>query len=214
VLRTGLSRAVVVLVPALALLGACSGNSATTVVPLDSPPTTTHGATTLPGATTIPQAAATTALPTTADGTVGTGYINTDNRTYAQFLQWDDVDGQIQGTLQEDDVSGTPPHEILSATADPMAGQISGKQIALSISGGVEILGQVTSSGFRINIPLKDGSIGSGTFVSSTAGQFNEVVAEMQAAIGRNNRAQAQANPAAASDADAVGSFISGPVVV
>jgi hypothetical protein len=70
---------------------------------------------------------------------------------------------------------------------EPMVGQISGKEITLSISGSNQIFGEVTGNSFTIDIPLKDGGIGSGTFVSSTPGQFNEVVAEIQAAIGSVN---------------------------
>jgi hypothetical protein len=199
-----LTRTVVVLVPAIALLGACAGNRGTTVTPPASPVTTAHGSTsTGSSATTIPQAAATTTPPTTADGTVGTGYINTDNRTYAEFLQWTGSGREYQGTLDEDEVSGSPPNETLSTDNQSVVAQISGKQLTLTISGDNPLFGQVTGNGFTVNIPQQDGSIGSGTFVSSTPGQFNEVVAELQAAIGGNNRAQAQANAAAAAQAAA-----------
>lgn len=123
---------------------------------------------------------------------VGSGYLETDPSD-AAFIQWNDTNGKLDGTLQLVSVSGQPPNASTSSTSLVVKGSITGSTISLSFDGSALQFGTLSGGSFTINIPQSDGTLAGLTFAASSATSFNQAVAKLQSDVDQANQTAANA---------------------
>ena len=150
-----------------------TGAGPTSPTPFGSGPTATSGGV----------AASTPGQP------VGTGYLNTDTATYANFIQWTKTGGTVSGTMQEDSLAGTAPSEQLVTSTDAVTGEIVGSHVSLSFKGANQLFGTLSGGDLHLNIPQQNGTLALATFTPASPAAFNKVAREMQTQVSKDNQA-------------------------
>lgn len=146
---------------------------------------------------------------------VGSGYLATGDGWVA-FLQWNDQEGAVSGTLETVTTTNSPPNEKTQADTSNVAGSIKGSSISLSFDGSPDQFGTVYGGSFTINVPQADGSLAAITFHAATAQDYNNALSALNAGVDAANGQAAQAQALAAreqqiaKDASTVSSDISG----
>jgi hypothetical protein len=114
------------------------------------------------------------------------------------FIQWQESSsGSLQGTIIEDEVTGTAPSETISANSAPFTGTVSGSSVNLHFSGflGIQanIVATLSGSTLTLQVPQNDGTIQQDTFATASVGAFNKAVSAFRGRIQHANILAAQA---------------------
>ncbi len=161
---------------------------------------TSCGATTRPATVTNPFSAGNTP---TANPNAPPGNFLYTSSTEAMFLAWVNDNGALSGQTQ-DAQYGTDSYgnEIVNSTHGSFTGTLSNDQVSLNFGGflGVStITGTYSNNTLTLQIPTKDGGVGTFVFVPATSDEFNTAVSAMQTTANTTNaNAAASAATAAA----------------
>lgn len=129
---------------------------------------------------------------TTSPPPSGSGYLSTQADDVL-FLQWNDSNGALAGTLQDVTVSGSPPDASASSNTVNVTGSLNGQTISLSFGGGPLHFGTLSGGSFTIDVPQSNGTLGGLTFVQASASSFNGAVAKLQDDISQADQSAANA---------------------
>jgi len=118
---------------------------------------------------------------------LGSGYLATGTG-YVMFIQWDDTNGQLSGSVQAVQSSGQPPDETTSSATVPVTGTISGSTLSLSFNQSPLQFGTLSNNSFTINFPESDGTLTGVVFTSSSAASYNHAVAQLNNTVTAANK--------------------------
>lgn len=127
----------------------------------------------------------------TSNPPTGSGYLATGSG-YVMFLQWNDANGSLDGTLQAVQESGDPPNETTFSNTISVTGTITGSSLSLSVGSSPLQFGTVSNGSFTIDIPQNNGTLAGVTFSSASASSYNRAVATMDNEISSANQAAEQ----------------------
>jgi hypothetical protein len=124
------------------------------------------------------------------------------NATEVVFIQWQQSSsGQLQGTIFDDQASGTAPGKTIAATSSPFTGSVNGGSVTLHFSGflGIQanVAGSLSGNTLTLQIPQSGGTIQQDTFTAASVSAFNTAVATLRNRIHNANTVAAQAQAAA-----------------
>jgi hypothetical protein len=128
-------------------------------------------------------------------------YLGTSS-TEVVFIQWQQSSsGHLQGTMTEDQASGTAPAETVSVTSAPFNGSANGSSVSLHFTGPLgaqaAITGTLNGNTLTLQIPQSSGTIQQDTFATGTVSGYNKALATLRNRIRTANYAEAQAQAAA-----------------
>src|SRR6266496_2276517 len=161
---------------------------------------TSCGATTRPATVTNPFSAGNTP---TANPNAPPGNFLYTSSTEAMFLAWVNNNNALSGQTQ-DAQYGTDSNgnSMVNSTHGSFTGTLSNDQVSLNFGGflGVStVTGTYSNNTLTLQIPTKDGGIGTFVFVPATSDEFNTAVSAMQTTANTTNaNAAASAATAAA----------------
>ena len=89
---------------------------------------------------------------TSSPPATGTGYLASDSGDVL-FIQWNDDNGHIDGTVQVVTASGNPPDASTTSNTVSVTGSIQGSSISLSFDGSPLQFGTVAGGSFSVNFP-------------------------------------------------------------
>lgn len=108
------------------------------------------------------------------------------------FIQWQESSsGHLQGTILDDQVTGTAPSQTVSVSSAPFTGNVNGSSVSLTFSGyfgiSASIVGTISGSTLTLQIPQSGGTIRQETFSAAGVSSFNAAVAALRGRIHRAN---------------------------
>jgi hypothetical protein len=130
-----------------------------------------------------------------------TTYLCTFTSPEVLLLQWQESQGYLSGTYQDDKITGTAPQESLSPSNGNVSGSVKGSGITVTLTGGFPTwYGTDNGSQITLNIPQQDGSISSESCNRASVSDWNSAVASLNNELGSDNGTveQQQASASAA----------------
>jgi hypothetical protein len=108
------------------------------------------------------------------------------------FIQWQQSSsGQLQGTVTEDQVSGTAPNETISASSAPFTGNANGSSVSLTLHSllgfAATLVGTLSGNTLALQVPQSGGTIRQQTFAAAGVSSFNAAVAALRGRVHRVN---------------------------
>jgi hypothetical protein len=117
------------------------------------------------------------------------------------FIQWQESSSDhLQGTITEDQVSGTAPSETITANSSPFTGSVNGSSVSLRFGGflGIQayVAGTLSGNTLTLQIPQASGTIQQAAFTAASVSSFNKVVATLRSRAQIANTAAAKTQAA------------------
>jgi hypothetical protein len=122
--------------------------------------------------------------------------------TAVALIQWQESSsGHLQGTIFEDQVSGTALSETIYASSRLFTGSVNGSSVSLTLSGlfGIEprVSGTLSGNTLTLQVRQNDGTVQQATFTAAGFSDFQKAAAALLSRIQNANNvaaaAQAQA---------------------
>ena len=136
---------------------------------------------------------------TAATATVGSGYLAA-GQDQVVFIEWNDAgDGRYTGTELNDELTGSPPNETVSANTESVSITHTGSQLSLDY-GSEQVLGTYSGQSLVVNYPQQDGSLASVTFHKASTQDYNDALAVLRSTVSRTDDQSATATSIASAD--------------
>ena len=115
--------------------------------------------------------------------------------------------GVASGTYREAKITGTAPDEQLSTWGGAFSGHVSRSSVSFDLGGGVQLRGKPAASLLTLDMRQRDGTIQPVACKKAGMAEWNGAVADLKAAVSKDNRqaAQAAGSPGARGPAGAGG---------
>ncbi len=128
--------------------------------------------------------------------------------TEAIFLAWVNTSGSLSGQTQDARLqSNNYGSEQVNSTHGSFTGVLTNGQVSLNFGGflgwSYNVTGTYNGTTLMLNLPTKDGSIGSFPFVPATSTDFNNAVSALQTTAGNDNATVTAAQYQATANANA-----------
>ena len=106
--------------------------------------------------------------------------------------------GVASGTYREAKITGTAPDEQLSTWGGAFSGHVSRSGVSFDLGGGVQLRGKPAASLLTLDMRQRDGTIQPVACKKAGMAEWNGAVADLKAAVSKDNRQAAQQQQLAA----------------
>jgi hypothetical protein len=108
---------------------------------------------------------------------------------FVDYLQWQDAQEPVSGTLNDNRLTGTPPTQKVQSSTSDFTMTIRGSTVAININ-GTQSYGALHGDNLSINFSQADGTIAGSTWTRATPSDYNAALQALQSVAVVNDRLQ------------------------